>query len=110
MNRRITPAWMWPATALLVSIAVASGAHAAPDPCKPIGRTEDGKLVYSMKCENLPVPPRPPVAAAPPPVQPAPAAAEEEDPGGLFGMHAPSFLKPTNGDQRPAGVGPFVPR
>ena len=35
---------------------------AHPDPCAPIGRTADGKLVYSMKCEILPVPPPPPQA------------------------------------------------
>ena len=23
------------------------------DPCKPIGRTEDGKLVYGMNCSNV---------------------------------------------------------
>ncbi|WFU43432.1 hypothetical protein QA640_13860 [Bradyrhizobium sp. CB82] len=45
---------------------------ARPDPCFPIGRTADGKLVYSMKCENLPAPPpqaelneTPPPAAEP---------------------------------------------
>ena len=35
-----------------------SGPKAAParvDNCAPIGRTADGQLVYSMKCENLPV-------------------------------------------------------
>src|ERR1700730_12357627 len=29
---------------------------ARADPRAPIGRTADGKLVYSMKCENLPAP------------------------------------------------------
>lgn len=24
------------------------------DICKPIGRTEDGKLIYSLNCENIP--------------------------------------------------------
>jgi hypothetical protein len=39
------------------------------DPCAPIGQTADRKLVYSLKCDNLPAPPPPPVAevAAPPP-------------------------------------------
>src|SRR5258708_35916243 len=36
------------------------GAATRADNCTPIGRTEDGKLVYSMKCENLSAPPRPP--------------------------------------------------
>jgi hypothetical protein len=56
-------------------------AHA--DPCAPIGRTADGKLVYSMKCDNLPAPPAPPPQAeireAPPPQQ------ETQRGGGLFG-------------------------
>jgi hypothetical protein len=66
----------------------AKTAAARPDPCAPIGRTADGKLVYSMKCENLPVP-------TPPPPQaelkeaPAAAAAAEAEPdvrrGGIFG-------------------------
>ena len=38
------------------------GAAARVDNCAPIGRTEEGKLVYSMKCENLPAPPLPPQA------------------------------------------------
>jgi len=44
------------------------------DNCAPIGRTADGKLVYSMKCENLPVPvaPPPPQAEAAPPPAPQP--------------------------------------
>jgi hypothetical protein len=59
------------------------GASARVDICAPIGRTADGKLVYSMKCENLPVPPPPPqaeVEEAPPP--PPPQAQRT----GLFGL------------------------
>ena len=53
------------------------------DNCAPIGRTADGKLVYSMKCENLPVPPPPPQAeAAPPP----PPAEPEVRRTGIFGL------------------------
>jgi len=52
------------------------------DDCAPIGRTEDGKLVYSMKCENLPAPP--PQAEAR--EAPAPAAESEGQRGGLFGL------------------------
>jgi hypothetical protein len=56
------------------------------DNCAPIGRTADGKLVYSMKCDNLPAPPAPPPQAevAPPP---APAAAPEPEiqRSGIFG-------------------------
>jgi hypothetical protein len=55
---------------------------ARADPCAPIGRTADGKLVYSMKCENLPVPPPPPQAEiAPPPAPPEP----EVQRSGIFG-------------------------
>jgi hypothetical protein len=47
-------------------------ATARVDNCAPIGRTADGKLVYSMKCDNFPAPPPPPqtVAAPPPPAEP----------------------------------------
>jgi hypothetical protein len=55
---------------------------ARADPCAPIGRTADGKLVYSMKCENLPVPVPPPQAEiAPPPPPPEP----EVQRSGIFG-------------------------
>jgi hypothetical protein len=58
------------------------GVTARADPCAPIGRTADGKLVYSMKCENLPVPPPPPQAEiAPPPPPPEP----EVQRSGIFG-------------------------
>ena len=41
------------------------------DNCAPIGRTANGTLVYSMKCDNLPAPPPPPQAeAAPAPPEP----------------------------------------
>ncbi|MGY3357199.1 hypothetical protein ACVWZK_003862 [Bradyrhizobium sp. GM0.4] len=49
-----------PAVAQVKLTPKTSAAH--PDPCAPIGRTADGKLVYSMKCENLPVPPPSPQA------------------------------------------------
>jgi hypothetical protein len=75
-----------PAAAQVKLTPKTSAAH--PDPCAPIGRTADGKLVYSMKCENLPAPPLPPPQAelkeAPPP-----AVAAEPEPevrrSGLFG-------------------------
>jgi hypothetical protein len=57
-------------------------AAARIDNCAPIGRTADGKLVYSMKCENLPAP------AVPPPqveAREAPAAEPETQRSGLFG-------------------------
>jgi hypothetical protein len=56
-------------------------AHA--DNCAPIGRTADGKLVYSMKCENLPTP-SPPQAETRE-VVPAPAPEPEVQRSGIFG-------------------------
>src|ERR1700741_3904136 len=55
------------------------------DNCAPIGRTANGELVYSMKCDNIPAPPPP--AAAPPQAdaKPAPPPEPETQRGGLFG-------------------------
>ena len=53
--------------------------------CAPIGRTADGQLVYSMKCENLPVP----AAPAPPPqaeATPPPPQQPEVRRSGIFGL------------------------
>jgi hypothetical protein len=54
------------------------------DNCAPIGRTANGELVYSMKCEHMPAPTPPPQArmeeTAPPPPPP-----QQESRGGLFG-------------------------
>jgi len=59
-------------------------ATARTDNCAPIGRTANGELVYSMKCENLPA------LAAPPPQaelkQAAPPPEPEVQRSGLFGM------------------------
>ena len=59
---------------------------AHPDPCAPIGRTADGNLVYSMRCENLPAPPSPAPQAE---LKEAPAPAAEPEPEvrrtGVFG-------------------------
>jgi hypothetical protein len=57
-------------------------ATARVDNCAPIGRTEDGKLVYSMKCENLPTLP-----AAPPQAETreVPAPEPEVQRSGIFG-------------------------
>jgi hypothetical protein len=55
---------------------------ARADPCAPIGRTADGKLVYSMKCDNLPASP----AAAPQAeARETPAPEPEVQRNGLFG-------------------------
>ena len=53
------------------------------DPCAPIGRTADGKLVYSMTCENLPAPP--PQAELKEPPQPAAEPEPETRRSGIFG-------------------------
>ncbi len=57
----------------------------AAENCAPIGRTAKGELVYSMKCDALPVPPPPAQAEA----REAPVAAPPPEPevqrGGLFG-------------------------
>ena len=65
-----------------------AAAAARVDNCAPIGRTANGELVYSMKCDNIPAPPPP--AAAPPQAEakPAPAAPppeQETQRSGLFG-------------------------
>lgn len=74
-----------PAAAQVKLPPKASAAH--PDPCAPIGRTADGKLVYSMKCENLPAPPAPPPQAELKEPPPAPAAEAEPEVrrSGIFG-------------------------
>lgn len=66
----------------------AKSAAAQPDVCAPIGRTADGTLVYSMKCENLPAPPAPPPQAEAKEAPSAPSAAEPEPEvkrSGIFG-------------------------
>jgi hypothetical protein len=80
---------------LLVSLPALAQTKLAPkgvtahvDNCAPIGRTANGTLVYSMKCENLPTPaPSPqaeaPAAAAPP--APASAPEPEVQRSGIFG-------------------------
>jgi hypothetical protein len=59
-------------------------ATARVDNCAPIGRTANGELVYSMKCDNIPAPPAPPpqAEATEPPAPPAP----EIQRSGLFGL------------------------
>ena len=56
------------------------------DNCAPIGRTANGELVYSMKCDNIPAPPPPatPQAEAKP-APAAPAPEQETQHTGLFG-------------------------
>lgn len=70
-----SPAW---AQTNLVPKSVTARA----DNCAPIGRTTDGKLVYSMKCEHLPTPPAPPPQVE---AVPAPAPEPEVQRSGIFG-------------------------
>ncbi|SDJ60074.1 hypothetical protein SAMN05216338_10561 [Bradyrhizobium sp. Rc2d] len=73
-----------PAAAQVKMTPKTTAAH--PDPCAPIGRTADGKLVYSMKCETLPAPPPPPQAEL---KEVPPTATAEPEPevrrSGIFG-------------------------
>ena len=86
---------------LLASPALAQKKPPPADPCAPIGRTADGKLVYSLKCDNLPAPPPSPRAEA---VAPVPVV--EEDKGGLFRNPFPNLIRPTEPTERVQGVGP----
>ena len=58
------------------------GPTARVDNCAPIGRTANGQLVYSMKCDNLPAPPPPPPQAE---IKEAPAPEPEVQRSGIFG-------------------------
>ena len=58
------------------------GAIARVDNCAPIGRTANGELVYSMKCDNLPAPAAPPPLAE---VRETPPPEPEVRRSGLFG-------------------------
>ena len=80
-----------PASAQMKLVPKDAGKRA--DNCAPIGRTEDGKLVYAMKCE---MPPKPAAAVVAPQAQVAPAPSAEPkvetetetqtERSGLFGM------------------------
>jgi len=67
-----SPAW---AQTQIAPKATPKSTTRSVDACAPIGRTAKGELVYSMKCDTLPVPPPPaqaeareaPAPAAPPP-------------------------------------------
>jgi hypothetical protein len=62
----------------------AKGAAARVDNCAPIGRTANGELVYSMKCENIPAP-RPPPQARLEETTTAPPSPPEPRRSGIFG-------------------------
>lgn len=88
----MTPMWkVLPALLLLAAPALAQpapkNAAARADPCAPIGRTADGKLVYSMKCETIPVPLAPPPSPQAEVKEALPAAEPEPEVrrSGIFG-------------------------
>ncbi|CAN7759584.1 hypothetical protein LJR220_002641 [Bradyrhizobium sp. LjRoot220] len=76
-----SPAWAQTPSA---SKPASKGTSARADACAPIGRTAKGELVYSMKCDNLPVPPSAQVEAREAPVA-VPAPEPEVQRGGIFG-------------------------
>jgi hypothetical protein len=78
------PVMSWPAWAQ--TRLTPKGATARADNCAPIGRTANGQLVYSMKCENLPAPPSLPPQAELREAAPPPPAEPEVKRSGLFGM------------------------
>jgi hypothetical protein len=79
------------ATAALLSVPASAQTKLTPknaasraDICAPIGRTANGDLVYSMKCDNIPVPQaRMEETTQPPPAPPPP---QPETRSGIFGM------------------------
>jgi hypothetical protein len=74
----------WAQTRLTPQVAPKAATARAADPCAPIGRTAKGELVYSMKCDTLPVPVAPPPQAEA--REAAPVAPEPEvQRGGIFG-------------------------
>jgi hypothetical protein len=80
------------ATSALLSIPAAAQTKLTPknavshtDNCAPIGRTANGELVYSMKCDNIPAPPAPPQARLEEAAPPSPPPQQETQRSGLFG-------------------------
>ena len=76
-----SPAW---AQTQLVPPVASGKSSARVDPCTPIGKTAKGELVYSLKCDNLPLPPVPPPAPQAE-AKPPPPAEPETRSSGLFG-------------------------
>jgi hypothetical protein len=79
------------ATSALLSVPASAQTKLTPkntasrtDVCAPIGRTANGELVYSMKCDTIPAPPQTRIEeTAPPP--PAPPPQQETTRSGIFG-------------------------
>jgi outer membrane biosynthesis protein TonB len=77
----VAPAFVQPALAQ-TKLAPKPATARTVDNCAPIGRTANGTLVYSMKCDNLPAPPPPPQAEA----APAPPPEPEVQRTGILGL------------------------
>ena len=75
-----SPAW---AQQTITPKIMPKSATARTDNCAPIGRTANGTLVYSMKCDNMPAPPPPPPQAE---AAPAPPPEPETTRTGIFGL------------------------
>lgn len=95
-----SPAWAQNKPVSIKPVNVTSNRGA--DDCKPIGQTADRKLVYSMKCENLPAPP---VAERVPESQVV-EAPEEESKGGMFRFPFSGTSLGVNRTPQIQGVGP----
>jgi len=77
-------------TSALLSIPASAQTKLTPkntasraDLCAPIGRTANGELVYSMKCDTIPAPPPTRIEETAPP--PAPPPQQETTRSGIFG-------------------------
>src|SRR5437763_16790754 len=79
----VSPAWAQTKLTPKEMTKETKGTTARADNCAPIGRTANGELVYSMKCENLPAPPPPPPQAENKEAPPAPESQLQRS--GLFG-------------------------
>jgi hypothetical protein len=77
------PAWGQGQPMPIAKSAAKGGTHV--DNCAPIGRTANGELVYSMKCDNVPAPAPPPQARLEETAPPPPTAPRDEGRTGLFG-------------------------
>ena len=78
----LTSSPVWAQTQPVPAPKTQKSTAARVDPCSPIGKTAKGELVYSLKCESLPVAPPPAPQAE---VKPPPPAEPESRSTGLFG-------------------------
>lgn len=87
MQKPIIPILLIIAALLSVSASAQTkltpgNAASRADICAPIGRTANGELVYSMKCDSIPVPQTRIEETAPPPASPP---QQETQRSGIFG-------------------------